>query len=149
MKNTFFSTLLLFLISQTGFAQKINGRVISDKNSLGIPFASISYDNFSKGICADSIGKFEIEDTFNPNDSLTISCVGYFQKKFSFEEALKLKLFTLKEKTINLPEISVKKREVITQLKGSQINKTNTILLSRIKDNYEVALYMPNQVKRI
>lgn len=147
MKNLLLSTLLLFAISQTAFAQKINGKVVSEKNNLGIPFASISYSNHSKGICADSTGKFEIEDAFSPNDSLTISCVGYFQTKFALSEASKLKIFALQEKTINLPEISVKKRDVITQLKGSQTNKTNTILLSRIKDNYEVALYIPNDDK--
>lgn len=147
MKKIFFSTLLLLLISQIGFAQKINGRVVSDRNNAGIPFASISYNSHSKGICADSTGEFEIEDTFSLNDSLTISCVGYFQKKFTLSEAFKLKSFTLQEKTINLPEILVKKREAITLLKGSQSNSSKEILLSSIKDNYEVALYIPNNEK--
>ncbi len=135
------------MLSETTSAQKIIGKVISEKYKTGIPYASISYKNHSKGICADSTGKFEIEDDFLPNDSLIISCVGYFPNKLSISDASKLHEFILNEKVINLSEISVKKRAVFTVLIGSQNNDSKSILMSPIRDNYEVALLMPNVEK--
>ena len=69
--------ILSQLISQTA----LTGKIVEKNSKLPIPFASVVYQQQSlqKAVIADVHGKFEINER-NIN-SITVSCVGYKQKK--------------------------------------------------------------------
>ncbi len=69
------------IISQITSQTQLTGKIIEKKSKFPIPFASVFYQKQSsqKGIISDVYGKFEIDES-NIN-SITVSCVGYKQKK--------------------------------------------------------------------
>ena len=71
------------IISQVTSQTKLTGKIIEKNSKLPIPFASVVYQKQSlqKGIISDVSGRFEIDES-NIN-SITVSCVGYKQKKDS------------------------------------------------------------------
>src|ERR1035437_3025409 len=69
------------IISQIASQTQLKGKIIEKNSKLPIPFASVVYQKQSlqKGVISDVHGKFEIDESYI--NSITVSCVGYVQKK--------------------------------------------------------------------
>ena len=69
--------LLLFLIFFSTITYSQTSRLVIDKNTLlYVPFATIKVLNKKGGVIASEKGEFQLQ--FNPDDSVLISCVGYY-----------------------------------------------------------------------
>jgi hypothetical protein len=122
MKTTI-TTLFIFLMSFSFFAQhNINGKIVDEQNSP-LPFANIILikigdKGIPKGTVSDENGLFSFEKITSGKYKIEISVLGFKTYKISEFELNAIKTFniTLKEETQSLNEVVVKsKRPVIKQ----------------------------------
>lgn len=111
--NKAFSTLLLlglFLLSHSGFAQTVKGKVLNTKNEP-IPFATIQIGE-DYGVISNDEGDFSIATSkFEPTDSVTISCLGY--EKYGLElRDFSSRNYTLEDGVNELSEVYITDRDL-------------------------------------
>lgn len=96
------------LLQNMSFAQIIQGKVFEKQSETLIPFSSIYVPN-KVGVNCDENGQFQISlDNILPNDSITISCVGYKTVNIPKSEFIKNTTFFLVENTELLNAVIIK-----------------------------------------
>ena len=121
--------ILSQLISQTA----LTGKIVEKNSKLPIPFASVVYQQQSlqKAVIADVHGKFEINER-NIN-SITVSCVGYKQKKIQLSSGTnRINIIVeLETASQDINEI------VITAANNPAIRIIKNVLENKRKNNFE------------
>ncbi|TYB73176.1 carboxypeptidase-like regulatory domain-containing protein [Bizionia myxarmorum] len=111
-KNTFHLLHIagLFLISSSSFSQTINGKILDDANAP-IPFATIQIGE-EYGVISNDEGNFTIHtSSFQPTDSVYISCMGYEKIGFQVHQ-FKSQKYILKDQVNELSEVYVTDRKL-------------------------------------
>ena len=134
IKTTF---LVLFfslgIISQVTSQTQLKGKIIEKNSRLPIPFASVVYQkqSFRKVVISDVHGIFEIKES-NVN-SISVSCVGYKQKKVqvSSEVNLTSMIVELETATHEINEI------VITPVNNPAIRIIKNVLENKKRNNFD------------
>jgi len=121
----FYKIIFLFFVISFGQSQEISGIVIDSLNQEPIPFATI-ISNFNKSTITNEEGRFRIfkETSFNNEDTLFISSLGYSSISFSVTKNVNFEII-LAPKGIELKSIVLTNREKLT---------ANEII-SRVKKN--------------
>lgn len=83
--------LILLLSPLSGFAQNIKGTILDKKNNLPIQDANINLNQSNESSTTDETGKFhlKISKERQENDSISVSHIGYTEKKISLVELKK------------------------------------------------------------
>ncbi|MFZ1290613.1 MAG: TonB-dependent receptor [Melioribacteraceae bacterium] len=122
-----------FILSQT---LDISGIVIDGKTKLPLTSANVYLAKSNLGIVTDLDGKFSIIYKNIPNDSLTISYIGYKTQKIDVQK------FINSERTIELDWIDYKLQSVIVSAIISDEKKSPTsfskISKKEIEENYTI-----------
>ena len=96
------SLLVLSSLQFVGQTTKINGKIIDQATSLGIPFATVQVKGTEKGTTSDMDGKFSIEA--EKDQLLVIKMVGYVNQEVLVESSGSFEFFlkneTLKEMVV-------------------------------------------------
>lgn len=104
---------LLLLISIFSYSQTtLQGKIVDEETKLGIPFATISYEN-GKGkaiIYTDSVGRFNVGNVLS---DVKISCVGYKTLTYDIKNSNS-------KITIQLSPVSVHLQSVIVSAKAKK-----------------------------
>ena len=82
-RKLLFSLLVLSSLQFVGQTNKINGKIIDQATSLGVPFATIQIKGTEKGTTSDLYGKFSIEA--EKDQLLVIKMVGYVNQEVLVE----------------------------------------------------------------
>lgn len=117
--NKYILLILLLFLTEAFVSQK--SIIVCDQNKQPIEFCNISSTSTIKGCYTNKFGFVRV-DSFSPEDTLLISCLGFEMEKYAFDE-LPDTIF-LKEKRIELPEIELKAsytRDKIGYRKGRKI----------------------------
>ena len=134
-KKTLFLVLFFSfgVVSQMASQTKLTGKIIEKNSKLPIPFASVVYQKQSlqKGIISDVSGRFEIEES-NIN-SITVSCVGYKQKKIQIASEANRKNITVELETA-IQEIN---EIVVTPANNPAIRIIKRVLENKKENNFE------------
>jgi len=134
-KKTLFLVLFFSfgIISQIASQTKLTGKIIEKNSKLPIPFASVVYQKQSlqKGIISDVSGRFEIDES-NIN-SITVSCVGYKQKKIQIDSETYRKNITVELETA-IQEIN---EIVVTPANNPAIRIIKRVLENKQENNFE------------
>ncbi len=114
------------------YAQSVKGQVI-DKNGIPIEFANIVLmkdSSFVTGVITNTDGTFEIIHSFNKDNSVAISAIGYKGSVMEIPSTGDLKTIILDEAEIMLDEVVVRASSPVTQLKGGALVTTieNSVL---------------------
>jgi len=88
--------------------QAIVKRVIDKDSKEGIPYATVSLMNTSKGVACNSVGEFAFNWRSTSADKLVISSIGYVSDTLSVDEFKKNKEFQLLPKLYELDAIEVR-----------------------------------------
>ena len=91
------SLLVLSSLQFVGQTTKINGKIIDQATSLGIPFATVQVKGTEKGTTSDMDGKFSIEA--EKDQLLVIKMVGYVNQEVLVEGSGSFEFF-LKNETL-------------------------------------------------
>lgn len=98
--------LIILIVSSIS----VKGKVLSAKNGVGIPYASIRVVETGRGTMADENGRFKLEIAKPGRYSLEVSALGFKRKIVRFEaiegETVELKI-GLKEEIIRLKDLIV------------------------------------------
>jgi hemoglobin/transferrin/lactoferrin receptor protein len=81
----FVSTICFLLLSQSAFAQFVQGEVIDNKSNLPIPDVHIQWVNTSVGTVSDSEGKFQLTSLSGAH-AVRISAVGFSTREIKIED---------------------------------------------------------------
>jgi len=86
----------------------IKGIILNGFTQEPIPYASLQWQKSKQGVVCDSLGKYSIVISNNPDDSLIVNCVGFEPTKYAFPDIQKLN-FKLTLETLSINEsITVK-----------------------------------------
>ena len=110
MKNLTFSFIFL-LFSALAYSQMTaEGVVIDKKTKEPLPFSTIRIIDKENVSIANDKGFFVLsyKDETNSNDTLQISCIGYYSLRLAITDARKCTLFALEEKSYLLSNIVVR-----------------------------------------
>jgi len=121
------------LISNTFSQKKITGTIVDKQTRLSIPFASVVFQvhSLQKGVVSDVYGRFEIMDI--DIQSLTVSCLGYEQKRVILSENVDQSnlLVELKPKAFEINEV------VVTRKNNPAIRVIQKVLVNRKQNNFD------------
>lgn len=109
---------LALLIPNLIFSQTQNGKILSSKTNIGIPFVNVGIIGKNIGTVSDEFGVFNIIlDKKYFNDSIRFSAIGYFSKTFIVSEFIdnSTKIVYLNPKIYEIGEakVTIKKRKLI------------------------------------
>ena len=96
-----FITFCILFISFSSIAQTI---ILNNETEKPIEFAAIYNSSLLVGTYSDQDGSFKIQT--KPNDTLIISCIGYYTDTIICKETLSKKLF-LKPKAYDIDEVTI------------------------------------------
>lgn len=123
----------------------VKGIITSENTKNPVPFATITTNKHTSGICADERGFFQYDINDSLNDTLIISCLGYETLREPFSRVTNIKHFVLKEKQLDLPIVTVRKfnnylivgalREIATKYEFSSSKGNLTQIALLIKPN--------------
>ena len=116
LKKSIYLLFALLLCTITLSAQQLSGRVV-DKDGFAIPSATVSYKGHRLATTTDIDGKFTIP--LHDGWELTVSCVGFKNKKFKIHTEMTSIEATLDEDSKSLNEVVVKSK------KGKYSRKNN------------------------
>jgi hypothetical protein len=71
---------VLILLSFIVFNANSQYKIVDSKTKVPISYAHINFANNTKGIIADFNGSFSIHSSFNAQDTIIISCIGYISR---------------------------------------------------------------------
>ena len=121
------------IISQIASQTQLSGKIIEKDSKLPIPFASVIYQkqSFQKGAISDVHGSFEIDES-NIN-SITVSCVGYKQKKIQIPtEVNRINIIVeLEPSTNELNEV------IVTPANNPAIRIIKNVLENKKRNNFD------------
>ena len=121
----------LMLLSNFGllYGQEvaIKGKVIDNKTTLPVPFASIKIQDKMLGVVSNANGDFQIPMEYRESaDSLIISCIGYTSKTIALQD--------LQDSTFNIikiePSISSLEEVVVTTKKRRNLSASRVLNLA-------------------
>ena len=75
MNKILLTIFCLFLLSLDGFGQEY--RVVDAENRESLPYATVLFQQASKGVYADRDGVFVIPNEYSSSDTISISMIGY------------------------------------------------------------------------
>lgn len=104
------STFILLFLQIIGFAQIINGKVISSEDSSAVSFAKVGIENLPIGTLTNNNGEFSINMTeVDKKSSIRVEAAGFdiFIKEISAMSIEKPEEIMLVPKTINIAEVSI------------------------------------------
>jgi len=130
--------LSAYLISLTLYSQNTAG-LITDSTQNPIPYATISIKNTNKGCFSDVDGRFALEQKLNPDDTITISCIGFETKMVSGKDIeLPLKV-TLNQSNHSIKAVTIEayKRKLI-KVK----DKKRAHCMTRLSKGMEIVSYI-------
>lgn len=129
MKHLLIIVNLLFINIQL-YAQFIKGQVI-DQNSNPIDFANVVLmkdSTFVTGTITDTNDFFEIANTFNQDNSIAVSAIGYSKRIMKIPPTGELGTIILEEDEIKLSEVVIKTKSPLTRLKeGALVTTIETV----------------------
>ena len=113
------------IISQVISQPHLKGKIIEKNSKLPIPFASVVYQKqlLQKGIISDVYGKFEIDES--NISSISVSCVGYKQKKIQLTS------------DVNRADITVELETAIQEIQEIVVTPANNPAIRIIKNVLE------------
>lgn len=107
MKNSYTICLLLLCIPLKCFSQhSISGTVQSDSEK--IPYALLHLKQSNLTVYTDSLGKFKL-DNINANETLTINCMGFEEKKINLNHQKSPLVIELQKNSTVLDEMVIYK----------------------------------------
>jgi CubicO group peptidase (beta-lactamase class C family) len=125
MRNKFYTTLLLSLISIYSFGQQqtvsINGQ-ITDELNIPLPSVTIRLLKKGTGTISNQSGLFKINLIPSlQQDTILISSIGYTSKKIAVNDLIpeKINFIQLGSKTEELQEVIVKQTDPVTIIKAA------------------------------
>ena len=134
MLHKLFFLCLLFLFSQTLFAQQISGIVLDSASNVPMPFATVSFKNQLTGSVTNDQGKFSI---INPDkniaDTLQVSFMGYKTFTISTANINDELTVVLVSKTLLFDEILIKPKEPTWYIKQAIKNRNKNYPQSKFE----------------
>jgi hypothetical protein len=121
------------IISQITSQTQLKGKIIEKNTKLPIPFATVVYQTQSlqKGVISNVYGKFEINES--GINTITISCVGYKQKKIQISSEVSRTNIIVELETVT-QEIN---EVVVTPADNPAIRIIKNVLESKKKNNFD------------
>lgn len=145
MKHLLIIVNLLFINIQL-YAQSIKGQVI-DQNSNPIDFANVVLmkdSTFVTGTITDTNGFFEIANTFNQDNSIAVSAIGYSNRIMKIPPTGELGTIILEEDEIKLSEVVIKTKRPLTRLKeGALVTTIENSVMSKMGTAADVLSRLP------
>lgn len=138
--------LLFIVISNSLFGQTFSGKVIDSKSNVPIEFVNIGIIGKNIGTISDIDGNYKINiDSVFDNDSLLVSCIGYFSHLVKIADYKKLNNWNIKlqEKIFELDEIVINPKSFKKRLLG--VTSQSKRIQAGFKDNllgYECGLLL-------
>ena len=136
--------ILLFVINNVIFSQKITGKIIDSQTNEPLNGAVIYYDNTSIWTTADENGEFSIPYKIQLNTPLVFSFIGYKITKINNYKSDKKLLITLDEKTEVLDEVIIKVKNAWS--KESMLKEFLKLYLGDNKNGLTCKLLNPEDV---
>jgi len=98
----YYSFFLLFNSLITHSQYSVKGRIEFDK--IGVPYALLHLSQSNTSMYTDSIGQFELKQV-QPNDVLSVSCIGYDGKKMLLQQQTTPLVIELQKNSTTLDEL--------------------------------------------
>jgi len=121
------------IIAQIIAQAPLKGIIIEKTSKLPIPFASVVYQkqSFQKGIISNVHGKFEINES--EISSITVSCIGYKQKKIQIASEINQTYITVELE----PSIQEMNEIIVTPANNPAIRIIKNTLENKKNNNFD------------
>jgi len=141
-----FNLFFLFFLVQLSFGQDVSKLQILDKNTKApVPYATIVKKNENAGLYADEKGYFDV--TFQHNDTLFISCIGYFSKIIPANDVKKQRTIYLTPKTYDINEVVIKPGDNNIRIKHWGYDKSKSDITISNAPGATFVTYIPNETQ--
>jgi len=134
MKSLFTLLLIIFYVTIFSFdskSQTIDGTII-DSQGNAIPYASLCWSNYSKGICCDSLGNYKLQasEFITKADTVVVSSIGYATLKLPYKDFICKQTIILPQTKYQLSEVVIRSKQKNEERFGFASFSTSMLKLS-------------------
>ena len=134
MKSLFALLLIVFYVTIFPFASKSQAfeGIVKDSQGNAIPYASLCWSNYSKGICCDSLGNYKLlnSELKTNADTIVVSSIGYASLKLPYKNFIRMQSIVLPQTEYQLSEVVIRTKQKNEERFGYASLSTSMLKLS-------------------